>query len=86
MALRPWHGLALCVGAGGLELGLRLALGDALRCVGYVERDSFAAAILVLWPTPDAMVAQNGEEPESWLARRETLWPTAWGATSSASS
>jgi DNA (cytosine-5)-methyltransferase 1 len=41
------NGLALCAGAGGLELGLRLALGEAYRCVGYVERDTYAAAILV---------------------------------------
>lgn len=30
-------------------------------------------AAVRMWPTPDAMVAQDGEEPESWLARRETL-------------
>lgn len=41
------RGLALCAGAGGLELGLRLCLGDAYRCVGYVEREAFAAATLV---------------------------------------
>lgn len=41
------HGLALCAGAGGLELGLHLALGDAYRTVGYVERDAYAAATLV---------------------------------------
>lgn len=41
------HGLALCAGIGGLELGLRLALGTGYRAVGYVERDSFAAAVLV---------------------------------------
>ena len=26
-----------------------------------------------LWPTPDASVANDGEGPETWLARRETL-------------
>lgn len=26
-----------------------------------------------LWPTPDASVAQDGESPETWLARREIL-------------
>lgn len=41
------NGLALCAGAGGLELGLRLALGDTYRTVGYVEREAFAAACLV---------------------------------------
>src|SRR5215471_12040185 len=41
------NGLALCAGVGGLELGLHLALGDAYRTVGYVERDAYAAASLV---------------------------------------
>ena len=47
MAIRPIHGLALCAGIGGLELGIKLATGDAYRCVGYVEREAFAAAVLV---------------------------------------
>ncbi len=48
MALRTvLNGLALCAGAGGLELGLRLALGARYRCVGYVEQEAFAAACLV---------------------------------------
>lgn len=47
MAARPLAGLAICAGVGGLELGLHLALGDAYRTVGYVERDSHAAAVLV---------------------------------------
>ena len=41
------NGLALCAGVGGLELGLRLAIGDAYRTVGYVERYAYAAAALV---------------------------------------
>jgi DNA (cytosine-5)-methyltransferase 1 len=41
------HGMALCAGAGGLELGLRIALGDDYRCVVYVEREAYAAATLV---------------------------------------
>jgi len=41
------NGLALCAGIGGIELGLKLALGRPYRTVGYVERDSYAAAILV---------------------------------------
>ena len=41
------HGLALCAGIGGLELGLSLAIGGQYRCVGYVERDAYAAAALV---------------------------------------
>ena len=41
------NGLALCAGVGGLELGLKLALGDDYRAVAYVERNSYAAACLV---------------------------------------
>lgn len=41
------NGLALCAEIGGLELGLKLALGDAYRTVGYVEREAFCAAVLV---------------------------------------
>jgi DNA (cytosine-5)-methyltransferase 1 len=40
------HGLALCAGIGGLELGLRAAF-PGLRLVGVVERDPFAASVLV---------------------------------------
>lgn len=39
-------GLSLCSGAGGLDLGLHLAL-SGYRTVGHVERDAYAAAILV---------------------------------------
>ena len=39
-------GLSLCSGAGGLELGITLAV-PGYRTVGYVERDAFAAAVLV---------------------------------------
>ena len=39
-------GLSLCSGAGGLELGLHLAL-PGYRAVGHVERETYAAAILV---------------------------------------
>lgn len=41
------HGLSLCSGIGGLELGLRAVFGSTLRVVGYVERESYAAAALV---------------------------------------
>jgi DNA (cytosine-5)-methyltransferase 1 len=40
------HVLSLCSGAGGLDLGLQIALPTA-RTIGFVERDAFAAAILV---------------------------------------
>ncbi len=40
------NGLALCAGVGGLELGLALA-NPGYRSVGYVERESYATAILV---------------------------------------
>lgn len=41
------RGLALCAGAGGLELGLGLALGRQYRTIGFVEREVFAASLLV---------------------------------------
>ena len=41
------HGLALCAGIGGLELGVARAIGGCYRCVGYVERDAYAASTLV---------------------------------------
>src|SRR3990167_1083409 len=41
------NGLAICAGVGGLELGLKLALGDAYRCVCYIEREGYAASVLV---------------------------------------
>ncbi|MFH1159076.1 MAG: DNA cytosine methyltransferase, partial [Pseudomonadota bacterium] len=39
-------GLSLCAGAGGLDLGLHLAV-PGYRTVGYVERETYAAATLV---------------------------------------
>ncbi len=47
MALRPINGLALCAGIGGLDLALKLAIGDSYRTVAYVEREAYAAACLV---------------------------------------
>jgi DNA (cytosine-5)-methyltransferase 1 len=40
------RGLSLCAGVGGLDLGIHLA-EPGYRTVGYVERNSFAAATLV---------------------------------------
>jgi DNA (cytosine-5)-methyltransferase 1 len=40
------RGLSLCAGIGALDLGVHIA-DPAYRCVGYVERDAFAAATLV---------------------------------------
>jgi len=45
--VRRLNGLALCAGIGGLELGLKLAMGKSYRTVCYVEREAFAAAVLV---------------------------------------
>lgn len=41
------HGLALCSGIGAMELGLRFALGPQYQGVGHVERDAYAAAVLM---------------------------------------
>ena len=43
---RDLFGLSLCSGAGGLDLGLTIAL-PGYRTVGHVERETYAAAILV---------------------------------------
>lgn len=47
VAVPPLNVLALCAGAGGLELGVGLATGGRARPVCYVEREAFAAADLV---------------------------------------
>jgi DNA (cytosine-5)-methyltransferase 1 len=41
------NGVSLCSGIGGIDLGLRLALGESYRTVCFVERDAFAASVLV---------------------------------------
>lgn len=41
------NALSVCAGIGAMDLGLRLALGRSYRSVGYVERDAYAAAVLV---------------------------------------
>ena len=47
MALRPVTHLGLCSGIGCFDLALRIVYGNRLRTVGHVERDSYAAAVLV---------------------------------------
>lgn len=46
LATRPFNGLALCAGVGGLDLGLKLAV-PTYRAVCYVEREAYAAATIV---------------------------------------
>lgn len=45
------------------------------RLAASVRRTSGAGC--TGWPTPDASVAQDGERPETWLARRKRLKQTA---------
>jgi len=42
----PFFGLSLCAGAGGIDLGLTIAC-PGYRTVCYVEREAYAAAVLV---------------------------------------
>lgn len=42
------HGLALCAGIGGLDLGVEIALGGQYRAVGYVEREAYPATVLMV--------------------------------------
>lgn len=46
MGVRPFNVLSLCSGYGGLDLGVGLATGTAVT-VCYVEREAYAAALLV---------------------------------------
>ncbi len=46
VALRSFNGLSLCSGVGGLDIGVSLARPD-YRVIAHVEREAFAAAILV---------------------------------------
>lgn len=41
------NGLALCSGIGGIDLGLKLAIGDNYRTVCHVEREAYAASVIV---------------------------------------
>lgn len=40
------NGLALCAGVGGLDLGIRLALGSSYSTICYVEREAYCAEVL----------------------------------------
>ena len=53
----PVRCLSLCAGTGGLELGIDAALDGRLRVVGYIEREAFAAAVLL------ARMEDEGLEP-----------------------
>ena len=46
MVLHTGNYISLCSGIGGLDLGVKAAFPNA-RCVCYVERESFAASVLV---------------------------------------
>ena len=46
VVLHTGNYISLCSGVGGLDLSVKIALPGA-RCVCYVERESFAAAVLV---------------------------------------
>ncbi len=80
VASSPVHCLSLCGGAGGLELGIKLALPES-RVVAVVERDSYAAATLV------ARMADQALDQDGTCFRRPSLgrrmsgkgfsfWPT----------
>ena len=43
----PLRHLDVCAGIGGFSLGLRLALGAGVHTVGYIEREAYAAAVLL---------------------------------------
>lgn len=49
------NGLALCSGIGGIDLGLKLAIGDDYRTVCHVEREAYAAAVIVARMADKAM-------------------------------
>jgi len=47
LAARSIAGLSLCSGVGGLDIGIKLALGERYQTVCYVEREAYCAAVLV---------------------------------------
>lgn len=70
MAVRA---LCLCDGYGGFELGLKLALGDdGVRTVARVERDSYAASVLV------ARMEEQRLDPAPVWDDLETFDGAAW--------
>ena len=47
MAVHPTHAISVCSGYGGIDLGLRLALGGRCRTILYCEREAYPASLLV---------------------------------------
>ena len=41
------NGLALCAGVGCLELGLKILFGEQYKTICYVEKEAYAAAVLM---------------------------------------
>lgn len=40
---------------------------------GRLRQNETGIRLQAMWPTPNASLVQDGEEPETWLARREVL-------------
>jgi site-specific DNA-cytosine methylase len=53
--------LSLCSGIGGLDLGVKLALPGA-RVLAYVEREAYAAAVLLAHVSGDRLRVQESSE------------------------
>lgn len=66
------NGMAVCAGYGGLELALRIALGDGYRTVCYAERDLVAAGVLA------ARMEDGSLEPAPIWDDLRTIDGAAW--------